>query len=228
MSKNTSQKITILNISSESLRSRTYASTFPEYYALSRITENSLWHDNQNVLNHVIRVFEGSETVLKFEGVINSHKNFINKYLSQLIGSKTRKEILIVATLLHDIAKIDTLVKRPDGTAGCPGHELIAAGRVKLFSERFGLDKDDEHYVERIVRYHGFISEILNLIIMNGNKEKYLKIFKETVGDVALELVLLMHADLLGSDLERGDKKAYDQRIDILSWMFGRLVVEHV
>jgi len=100
---------------------------------------------------------------------------------------------------------------------------MIGAARVKIFSERFDLSKKDEDYVEWIVRYHGFINEILGLILVNRTKEKYLQIFKETVGDVALELVLLMHADLLGSDLARTDKKAYDDRIEILDWMVEQL-----
>lgn len=169
-------------------------------------------------------MFEGLEIVLGFESLNKSEIDFLSKYLAEKIGSITKKEALIVATLLHDIAKVDVLLMRPDGTAGCPGHELIGAGRVKRFSARFGLDTADELYVERMVRYHGFISEILNLIIANKNKNKYLDIFKETVGDVAIELILLMHADLIGSDLEKGDKLAYDNRIDILDWMLKELI----
>jgi len=226
MIKTSSNQINISEITSKSLKSKAYGDVFPEYYNLAEVTENSLWHDNQNVLDHVIGVFEGLEKVLKFEGISDSQKELIEKYLIESIGYKTRHEILVVATLLHDIAKTDTLVKRSDGTAGCPGHELIAAGRVKNFSDRFGLNEEDESYVERIVRYHGFISEILNLIISNQQKDKYLGIFKDTVGNVALELVLLMRADLFGSDLEKGDESGYQDRVNILDWMFDKLITE--
>ncbi|OGJ38879.1 MAG: hypothetical protein A2383_02680 [Candidatus Pacebacteria bacterium RIFOXYB1_FULL_39_46] len=218
--------IDISAITSEQLRAKAYLASFPEYYELASVIENSLWHNNQNVLDHMIGVFEGLEKILKFENVSNSQKSLIKKYLSEVIGNKTRLEILTVATLLHDIAKIDVFVKRPDGTAGCPGHELIAAGRVKNFAERFDLDDKAESYVERIVRYHGFISEILNLMIASGNREKYLTIFTKTVGDISIELILLMHADLLGCDLEQGDKKGYDDRIDFLGWMLQKQLKE--
>jgi hypothetical protein len=217
------KKITVSEITSVALRSQVYEEAFPEYYELSNIIENNLWHDNQSVLNHVIGVFAGLEKLLKFENIADDKKKFAEEYLTQVIGSKTRLDILKVATLLHDIAKNDTLVKRANGTADCPGHELIGAARVGNFSDRFDLDDRDEEYVERVVRYHGLISQILGLIIANGNKEVYLQIFMETVGDVALELVLLMHADLLGSDLESGDKQEYDERIKILVWMFDQL-----
>jgi len=121
---------------------------------LKNVTENSLWHDNQIILDHVIAVFEGLEHLLLFEKLSNSRKLSLNNYLSEKIGRLTRKEILIVGTLLHDISKIDTLIKKTDGTSFCPGHELISAGRVKNYSARFNLDKNDEEHVERIVRYH--------------------------------------------------------------------------
>lgn len=217
--------IEIKKITAQALRSKEYIEFFPEYYELESAVENGPWHDNQNVLDHVIAVFAGLEKVLELDGDgrASAQKIFIETYLSESIGTKTRREILKVATLLHDIAKVDTLVKRPDGTANCPGHELIGAARVKNFADRFDLSKNDEEYVERIVRYHGFISEILGAILVTGATEKYLRLFKETVGDVALELVLLMHADLLGSDLARTDKKAYDDRIEVLDWMVEQL-----
>lgn len=220
----TSIFIDISQVTSKSLRDKVYLSSFPEYYKLASVTENSLWHNNQNVLDHVIAVYAGLETVLGFNDLKISQKDVLKKYLSETIGNQTRQSILKVATLLHDIAKTDVLVKKPDGTAGCPGHDLISAGRVKNFAERFDLDIKAESNVERIVRYHGFISEILNLMISNQDKEKYFRIFNETVGDVAIELTLLMHADLLGSDLEKGDKNRYDNRIILLEWMLQTLL----
>ena len=205
--------IDILGITAKKLKTREYEAIFPEYYALEAIVENGHWHQRQNVLDHVIGVFAGLETILA--------STSFGSYLEETIGTKSRRELLVVATLLHDIAKVDTLVKKEDGAAGCPGHELIGAARVSQFSARFGLDAVAESYVERIVRYHGFISEILSLIISTGQKEKYLNLFFTTVGDVAIELTLLMHADLLGSDLMKSDNQGFDERIVVLQSMLS-------
>ncbi len=218
--------IDISRVTSKLLRDKVYLASFPEYYELASVTENGLWHNNQNVLDHVIGVYAGLETVLEFNDLEIGQKDVLKKYLSKVIGSQTRQNILKVATLLHDIAKTDTLVKWPNGTAWCPGHELIAAGRVKNFAERFDLDNKAELYVERIVRYHYFIVEILDLIIANQDKEKYFRIFNETVNDVAIELILLIHSDLLGCDLEKNDKNGYDNRITLLEWMLQTLLKE--
>ncbi len=213
-------KIDISSITVESLRKKEYSDAFPEYYELAAVTENNLWHDHQNVLEHVISVFE---ELLKY---LSRTQGALERYLSEFIGNKSRKDILIIATLLHDIAKIDTFIEKPDGTTQSPGHELAAASRVKRFSERFDLNKKDEECVERIVRYHGFINDVLSLIIANRDRQKYFEIFKETVGDVAIELTLLMYADLLGSDLERRDKKSYDNRMDALLWVRDKMLFE--
>lgn len=218
--------IRISSVTSEKLKARAYIDSFPEYYELASVTENSLWHNHQNVLDHVIGVFAGLETLLQFGDLADTQKKVLNNYLQEVVGNQNRQNILKVATLLHDIAKTDVLVTKPDGTAGCPGHELIAAARVKNFAHRFDLDSRAESNVERIVRYHGFISEILNVMIANQDKEKYYRILIETVGDIAIELILLMHADLLGSDLISGNRKGYDDRIELLAWMLQTQITE--
>ena len=58
-------KINISTITSKSLREREYINVFPEYYNLEKTIENNLWHNNQNVLDHVIGVYSGLENVLK-------------------------------------------------------------------------------------------------------------------------------------------------------------------
>lgn len=216
-------RINISNISSKSLKERKYADVFPEYYELKKIVENNLWHNNQNVLDHVTRVFEELESILKFDSLSSDQKNFLQKYLSVTVGKRTRNEILIVATLLHDIAKTDTFIKQADGTAYCPGHDLLGSEKVKLFSDRFDLGKNDEEKVKRIIKYHYYTSEIINSMIIKGNEEKYLKEFINTVGDIAIELILLMQADLFGSDLEKNDKKSFDDSVRLLEWMLKNI-----
>jgi hypothetical protein len=216
--------INIREITSKDLREKKYTAEFPEYYALADVIENNPWHFNQNVLDHVIQVFEGLEQVLMFKSLNQKTVQFLTTYLDERIGNKNRCDILKISTLLHDIAKIDTLISNSDGTTRCPGHELVAAGRIILFKQRFDLDKKSNTYVERIVLYHQFISDILNFIVLTGDKRKYFKIFQETVGDVDIELILLMKADILGSDLKKLDRNAFDERMDILSWMLAERI----
>jgi len=220
------QQINLQTLTAAALREKQYLAELPEYYALETVVENNPWHDHQNVLDHVIKVYTALEQLLKFEECAVSQKTVLLTYFSSTVGSHSREEVVRAAALLHDIAKIDTLVTTADGSAYCPGHELIGASRVHTFSERLALDTVTEEYVERIVRYHGFISEILNYILIYGDKQKYFKLFLETVGDVALELVLHMQADIYGCDLERLDKTGFEQRVNLLHWMLDQLILK--
>jgi hypothetical protein len=216
--------IDIREITSKDLREKKYTAEFPEYYALGKVIENNPWHSQQNVLNHVIKVFEGLEYVLTFKSLNQKTVQYLSKYLDEKIGNKSRGDILKIATLLHDIAKIDTLITDVDGTTRCPCHDLVASVKVHLFSQRFDMDRESSTYVERTVLYHQFISDILNFIVLTGEKKKYIEIFHETVGDVDIELILLMNADILGSDLKKLDRKAFEERMDILSWMLAERI----
>ncbi len=220
-------RIIISSVTSKSLRDKKYIDVFPEYYELSKVSENNLWHNKQNVLEHVIKVFEGLEKILLFESLSKVKSTMLNKYLSEEIGGFTREDILKIATLLHDIAIADMIIKFPDGTIISPSHEIISASRITKYSERFGLNNISQAYTERIVRNHGIISDLLTYIENNENRDKYLSILRETVGDVDIELVLLMLSDDLGSDLKKNDPSLFKKRKSILYWMLGKLINLH-
>jgi UTP:GlnB (protein PII) uridylyltransferase len=216
-------QIKISEVTSQKLRNREYEDVLPEYYLLENFVENNLWHDHQSVLDHVIAVYAGLEKVLEFEDLSDEEKEKIILYLNKKDNSHTRLELMKIASLLHDIAKSKVMIEI-DGRVSCPGHELVGASMVKDFAERFGLNKEEESLVERMVRYHGLIAEMLNYIVITKDKEKYLKVFVDAVGDISLELVLMMHSDILGSDLEKQSKKDFDDRIEILIWMNKQLI----
>jgi hypothetical protein len=208
--------IDISAITSKKLSEGEYEKVLPEYYLLKSVRENSIWHDNQAVFDHVVAVFAHLEQILKLDFLNKNSAQKIQRYLAKTVGKKTRRDLLIVSALLHDIAKTDTVITDKSGKADAPGHEMIGGILVRNFSSRFGLDKKDECYVEKIVHYHGFISDISTLIIAKGNFAKYFGLLKQTVGDIYIELALLKYADNLGSDLAKFDPKGAQKRLAIL------------
>jgi hypothetical protein len=191
--------IKIEEVTGAELTAGEYLDILPEFYQLKTVVENNPWHDHQTVFDHVIKVYMELE-----------------KLLVKVDMSPERKRLLRIATLLHDIAKPDTLVTDKAGMARCPGHELMGASRVKNFAGRFGLNESETKTVEKIVLYHGFISDMITLSMTNGKVNKYRKIFREVVGEVAEELLLLMHADLLGSDLAKTQPLEFRNRIELV------------
>lgn len=215
----TNPKIVISDITADKLQNGEYFDFIPELYHLKNFTENSLWHDHQTVFDHVIKVFKNLETFL--DSIKN--ESFISIYLSQKVDDKTRKELLIISTLLHDIAKGKTLVISPDGTAKCPGHELVGASQVKHFAERFNLTPKQTNIVERIVRYHTLSHDLMTSMIVSGDNKKYFDTYQNTIGDVTLEIILLTLADIKGSDLEQADAQQFQDRVEVIDRMIDQL-----
>lgn len=208
--------IDILSITSDKLKKGKYKSILPEFYALRTVTENNSWHLNQNVFDHVVAVFAGLEIVQKLDFLQGKYRKKIKKYLDKKAGKFTRRELLIVAALLHDIAKTDVLIEDSSGKTKSPGHEIISSVMIGKFASRFGLDGKGKEYVERMVHYHGFTNDILSIALYKNNEAKYLRLFKEAVGDIHLELLLLMYADILGSDLKKSDPEEFGVRLNLI------------
>lgn len=208
--------IDILSITSEKLKKGKYKSVLPEYYALKSVTENNPWHLRQKVFDHVVAVFAGLEKVLELNFLKTNTRNKIQNHLGKKVGKFTRKELLIVATLLHDIAKNKAVITDPSGNTKSPGHEIIGSIIVEAFSSRFILDKRGEVFVKRIVQYHGFVNDILTLIL-DKKQKNFFRIFKEAVGDISLELLLFMYADILGSNLKKLSPKEFAVRLNLIT-----------
>jgi UTP:GlnB (protein PII) uridylyltransferase len=198
------KKIDITRVTATSLKKGLYRSSFPEYYRLENFVENNAWHSQQNCLDHVIAVYSALEKILN-SGLVTRHHD----YLNQKIGNHSRLNLLKIATLFHDISKQIVLIKNSDGTTACPSHEIISCYLINDFNERFSLNQEDKKYVERIVLYHGFVSEIITLIINGKNEHEILKIFKDIVGDISIELFIFIYADLSGSDLEKVNSQQF-------------------
>ena len=209
---NSNMTIDISSLTSEKIKAGQFKKSLSEIYALKKVVENSAWHEKQDVFEHTMAVLEQLESLLKIKIFKPSKRKILQRQLNKRVGNYTRKDLLIVSTLLHDIAKPVTAIKDKTGIVRCPGHEFFGSDMVKSFSIRLGLDKKDEDFVKRIVYSHGLIVEVLNQIMDKSDKEYYLNSFKNVVGDIYYELLLLFYSDLLGSDLKRLNPKEYKIR----------------
>lgn len=215
-------KINVFSITAKDLQKGKYKKLLPEYYELNSVIENSPWHLNQSVFNHMVAVFKGLEKVLGFSFIKGEIKKEVLKHLQTKVKKHSRKELLIIATLLHDIAKKETIIEEQSGIKRCPAHEIIGSNMVKKFSSRFDLSNNETKIVEKIVHYHGFTNDILTLALSKNRISRYCSIFREIVGDIYIELFLLMYADILGSDLEKSNKQEFDKRLELITNFLGK------
>lgn len=207
--------IQISSLTAAGLRDGEFANVLPEYYELKKVTENGAWHLNQNVFDHVVKVFSSFESLLHFDFLSANQREKITAYLDQRIHNHTHKDILTLTVLLHDIAKTETLIVYPDKTSNCPGHEFIGAAMMKNYKDRFNLSEAELIRLERMVQYHGFVSVMIDRIEQTHEVIHNQELFKHTVGDLALDLLLFIYADLHGCDLDKSKPELFQKYKDI-------------
>lgn len=209
------QAIDISSISSEKLKRGDYKKLLPEYYALKSVGENNNWHIKPSIFEHVVAVFAGLEKVLKLRFLNNHLRAKIEKYLTKRVDKHTRKDLLVVAIILHDIAKVKVYIKDLSGNTRCPSHEIVSASMVDSFATRFSLDDKELSFVRDLVLYHGFVHDIIG-IVSKGAMEDHFALLKEVVGDKQIELLLFIYADMMGSDLRKLNHEEYKNREQVI------------
>lgn len=198
------EKIEVLTITNiDKLRSGEFADLIPELYELKEIIENDgCYHNNDSIFNHTLRVLE------KLEESLKDVKEKISDYLNQKITNYTRKELLFLATLLHDIGKKETLIEGKSGLTSCPNHAEQSLVKAEEILSRFGLSKKEKDLVRQIIEYH----MLLYLVVKPDNSkinDQFLEVKREHP-NVFLELVLLAMTDILGTQLKENKPEEFD------------------
>jgi hypothetical protein len=207
--------IDINHVTSQDLRAGKYAKELPELESLKKITENSFWHAYQNVFDHVLLVFEKLQEILKLEDFDKKIKIKLAAYLKEKIETKTKSELVLIGSLLHDVAKSKTIVHEGEHFYA-PGHELVGEWMVASFQKRFQLTTSETQYVQRIVKYHGLVSDVTTWVILGQKFNSSYDVFFQIVSDELPLLGLFMLADLRGSDLAKQRPVEFKRREDLL------------
>jgi hypothetical protein len=177
----------------------------PELKKLANVVEDSQeWHKHDPVLTHTMRVFEKLK--------LNLELPFLNQdYFNQSVSDLTRKECLLWAALLHDIAKPETITM-VDGFTKCPGHEALGAKKAQtILLGKISNEKDRERVVA-LVMHHDDLSGLMGSRTTVQALEHNLIQLKETNYDIFPELVLLALSDMEGSQLKETNPKEFEFR----------------
>ncbi|OGZ78992.1 MAG: hypothetical protein A2528_01165 [Candidatus Staskawiczbacteria bacterium RIFOXYD2_FULL_37_9] len=196
-----------LNLTAQDLRSGKLVELLPEFYELKDSVENSKdgWHQQESVLDHTLSVMDGLEKTFK------DNKN-LEIVFSKKIDGYTRKELLEIATALHDIGKKEAMVQE-GGFTKCSGHEKISVEKTKIILERFNLSAEETQLVLDIIANHS----VFHYLLMpdNQNFAKDLQDLRSKFGEsIYPELIVLSYADTINSKLRIACPEEFKNRID--------------
>ncbi len=134
------------------------------------------------------------ETVVQLERIFNEtgHDPAIAAYLQEpLGGSRSRRSVMKLAALLHDIGKPDTR-KRENGRTSFHGHEHVGRNIVKHIAKMLKLSVRERHALEDMVRWHlrpGYLSNF-----KRPSLKAIYRYFRDTKEE-AISILLLSLAD---------------------------------
>ena len=176
-------------INTEKIERGEFRDIIPEFYELEGTIENNDWHNNDSTFNHTLAALKSLEKVLE------EVKEDVSDYLSQKVSNYTRKDLLRLSTLFHDIAKKETVIKNGDKTS-FPKHDNKGAVKAGKILFRFDLSENERNLVCEITKHHLIIQEILKPFRSSPNEGIYE--VKKKYPNMFWELILIGYADTLG------------------------------
>ena len=150
------------------------------------------------VWEHSLRAVEALDGLLAELELLAPHAGRVAASLAEPLGSGlTRREVLRLATLLHDVAKPETRSVEPDGRTRFIGHDRLGAERARAIAGRLRWPGRATEVLGRLVRQHlrpmhlGMVPEVTR-------RARY-RFFRD-VGAEVPALVCLTIADAAATD----------------------------
>ena len=205
-------KLELSEITIKKIKSGELKEVIPELYELEEVIENNRSHNNESTLTHILSVRKELELLLE------DVNEAIKRYLDSKIDSRSRKELLLFASLFHDIAKKET-IERQGNKSTFPGHEEASAEKTQKILQKFTLSDREKDFVVRVIKYHGFLYDLPEE--SGSDTARKVDKFRKEQSDVYIAVVLHTKADLLANQLKSNDPGAFKLRLDFLNGLVG-------
>ena len=169
-------------------------------------------HHVHDVFDHQVAAVREMERVLDGDaGLEVDHR--MEHYLDQPVGDGlTRRQLMGLIALLHDVGKPDTRSLRPDGQPQFLGHQDTGADITSRILHDLGLGPEVAGFVTEAVRHH---MRPFSLADPNGRvSDRAARRFMRRTGEAARAVLLLHLADVRAA---RGDTLVAEQYEEHLS-----------
>lgn len=196
----------IEDITISKLKSGKLKKELPEFYELKGVIENNPWHNNESTFTHTLAVLTELEKFFR-----NNKNTKVKKYLNERVDNYSRKDLLFLATVLHDFGKKETIVKNGK-VSSFPKHESISVVKARKVLKNVALSKREKDIICGTINRHSDLHTIMD----EDNKDlkkQFDKLMKSSK-DFATELVVMVMMDTVASYLKKTMPKKYDFRIN--------------
>lgn len=177
---------------------------------LKNFTEFNIYHTETNVLAHTRLVEKNLKEILAFDYVMQPFRNkFLVVHFDEEIGNYSRAELLIIASVLHDIGKgmeyqdfdgstKKVLVKKPNGDTMAPMACAVSSEYAEKLLKELNFNKIERSYISKIINNHLTVFGLYSSMCGSDKKDKLYKRVKDKLGDHYLDLVVHSLADRRG------------------------------
>lgn len=193
--------IEIEKISLEKIQAGEFENELPEFYDLKNVFENNLWH-HETTFEHTLSVLSHYNAFLD---------DYCPDYLNDKLEKNSKKELLKIAILLHDISKKETIVTNEEGKTSFPGHDIKGGIKARGILDRFNITDKEKEYIVSIITNHDKPHVILD---SRKNCSQKLKELENDMKDIYKETLILALVDTMGSKLKENDEEEYNFRIN--------------
>jgi putative nucleotidyltransferase with HDIG domain len=168
----------------------------PETVAMHAATQSA--PHRFTVWEHSLRALEAVEALLADLRLLAPHDGRVAAHLTEPLGSGlTRREVLKLAALLHDVAKPETRSVDPDGRVRFTGHDRLGAEHAARIAARLRWPGRAAGVLERLVRQH---LRPMHLGMLDAISRRARYRFFRDVADEVPDLVCLTIADAAATD----------------------------
>lgn len=191
--------------------------------------ENSSWHIQQSVLDHLEATYSHLIEILNWQEFDQNTSEKYERYLNLTVGSKTKRELLLLVASSHDLGKNEPNIRIEFDEVYDPfrrghqlkrtaykGHEEAGGLAIVRTLENSGLLGKDIDYVGFLITNHDYGHQSAEMVYKGGEVEMGLRRYKNYVGVYFPELLLLTLADMRGGTLESVELDEFQFRNDLL------------
>ncbi|GAB4526282.1 MAG: HD domain-containing protein [Anaerolineae bacterium] len=171
------------------------AQVLPEVTALKGLAQTG--RHRWDAYEHTLQAVASLETLLPLASApLHSDIPFsghVTEHLARLVtGGHSRRLLLTLATLLHDVGKPHTVTLEPDRRARFIGHDSLGATMAANIIRRLRFSSEAVRLVETVVRHH---LRPLQLTWRGKPSKRATHRFFRDAGDAGIEVALLSLAD---------------------------------